>query len=120
MGCLEAVKGSFQWATQSRVLGEVESLSNLVAGMDYEDRKDPVKVGGMVQIDPMNLPAPQTLRDWLWESYPERLVEKLKEASKAHEELVNAAVLLMEGYSQSQSDSTQPSVTPSDPKNSTS
>ena len=39
---------------------------------------------------------------------------KLREASKAHEELVYAAVLLREGYSQSQPDSTQISAKSSD------
>ena len=112
-GCLEAVKVSFRWAVQSGLLGAQESLSDWVAGMEREERDVVVKVGGMIQIDPMNPPLPATLRDWLWESYPERLVEKITEASQAHEELVNAAVLLMEG-SQSQSDSTQNSTTSPD------
>ena len=96
------------------MLGVVESLSDWVAGMEHEDRKDLVKVGGMTQIDPMNPPLPQTLRDWLWESYPDRLAETLRDASKSHEELVYAAVSIMEGYSQSQSDSTQTTEKSSD------
>ena len=82
--------------------------------MEQEDREGQVKVGGMIQIDPMNPPLPQTLRDWLLESYPDRLAKTLREASKAHEELVYVAVLLVEGYSQSQSDSTQTSEKSSD------
>ena len=92
----------------------MESLRDWVEDMEQEDREDLVKVGGMIQIDPMNPPLPDTLRDWVWESYPERLAEKLTEASKAHEELVYAAVVFMEGYTQSQSDSTQSSATSSD------
>ena len=100
MGCLEAAKVSFRWASRSGVFGYLGSLSEWVAGLEQEDMEGQVMGGGMIQIDPKNPPMPQMIREWLWESYPDRLAEKLREASKAHEELVDAAVLLMEGYSQ--------------------
>ena len=67
-------------------------------------------VGGMIQIDPLNLHLPLTLREWLWESYPDNLSGKLREASQAHKELVDAAVLHMEGHSQVQMENSQPPV----------
>ena len=91
------------------MIGDAEPLSDWVAGMDHEDMEGQVKKGGMIQINPMNPPLSQTLRELLWESYPDRLAEKLRKALKAHEELVDAAVSLMEGYLQSLLDSTQTS-----------
>ena len=76
-------------------------------GMEQRDREDLLKVGGMIQNDPMNPPLPQTIQERFWDSYPDRLAGKLREASHAREELVDAAVLLMEGYSQSQLGSTK-------------
>ena len=81
-----------------------------VAGMEQEDLKDKGKIGGIIYIHPMNPPLAQTLREWLWVSYPDRLAEKLREASKAQEELVVVAVLPMEAYSQSQPYSSQSSL----------
>ena len=92
------MKVSFRWVAQSGVLSEVGPLIDWVAGMEQEDLEGQVKVGGMIQIDSMNPPLAQTLREWLWESYPDRLAGKGREESKAHGEFVDVAILFMDGY----------------------
>ena len=89
-------------------MGETVSWNHWEAGMEQAAREAQVKVGGMIQIEPLNLPLPLTLREWLWESYPDNLSEKLRDASQAHKELVDAAVLHMEGHSQEQMENSQP------------
>ena len=67
-GCWEAMMIPFRCVAQSGVLGEVESLIKWVVGMVQENLEGQDKLGGMIQIDPMNPPLRQTLRERLGES----------------------------------------------------
>ena len=70
IGCREAVK-----ITYSRLLGK-----GLVDGETWIEWTVQLHAasttGGMINIDPLNPPPPQTLKDWVWESYPDGVADR--------------------------------------------